>query len=278
MIDRRHADPARRSCATDATQWWHAYTSQRGQAPTATSAACSPPGAPTSTGSARRPACNTELASALTKGWLKGPTIWPQNAKYIASCTGTLAKWGYVSLTARMRVVIGGRVVRSTSGRRSSASLGADGHDARASLSRRARGGRASRGRARAAGWDDAAAQVDGADAVVNLAGVSIGGPRWTRDAQGGDSREPRRDDADARRRDRGRRAQAAAVFVTASGIDYYGDERRRRASTRSSPPGDSFLARVCVAWEAAAAEAPGAATSRCAPRSSSARARRRSG
>ena len=29
--------------------------------------------------------------------------------------------------------------------------------------------------------WEDAAAEVDGAGAVVNLAGVSIGGPRWTR-------------------------------------------------------------------------------------------------
>ena len=29
--------------------------------------------------------------------------------------------------------------------------------------------------------WDGVAAAVDGADAVVNLAGVSIGGPRWTR-------------------------------------------------------------------------------------------------
>src|SRR5438309_11243079 len=30
-------------------------------------------------------------------------------------------------------------------------------------------------------GWSDVAAAVDGADAVVNLAGESVGGLRWTR-------------------------------------------------------------------------------------------------
>jgi uncharacterized protein (TIGR01777 family) len=48
------------------------------------------------------------------------------------------------------------------------------------------------------------------------------------------------------------------AVFVTASGIDYYGDSREAVVD-ESSPAGSSFLSRVCVAWEEAAtgAEVP---------------------
>ena len=39
---------------------------------------------------------------------------------------------------------------------------------------------------------------------------------------------------------------------MTASGIDYYGDSGEAVVD-ESSPAGDSFLARVCVEWEAAA-------------------------
>ena len=35
-------------------------------------------------------------------------------------------------------------------------------------------------GGARVAGWDEISAEVDGALAIVNLAGSSIGGGRWT--------------------------------------------------------------------------------------------------
>ena len=44
-------------------------------------------------------------------------------------------------------------------------------------------------------------------------------------------------------------------VLVGASGIDYYGD-RGDEEVTEESPPGDSFLARLCVQWEAAHREA----------------------
>ena len=125
-------------------------------------------------------------------------------------------------------------------------SLTEDGHEV-VVLSRAAGAG--------AAAWDDAAAQVDGADAVVNLAGTSIGGPRWTR---------KRKESILSSRVETTRSLVAAvdaadrkpAVLVTASGIDYYGDGGDA-VLDEASPAGDSFLPRVCVAWAAAAAEAP---------------------
>jgi uncharacterized protein len=100
-------------------------------------------------------------------------------------------------------------------------------------------------------GWDGVAGEIEGADAVVGLAGVSIGGPRWTR---------ARKEEILSSRVETNRRlaeAIAAAerpprVFVTASGIDYYGD-RGEETIDEASAPGSSFLARVGVEWEAAA-------------------------
>jgi uncharacterized protein (TIGR01777 family) len=104
-------------------------------------------------------------------------------------------------------------------------------------------------------GWESIATQVEGADAVVNLAGVPIGGPRWTahRKAAILESRvETTRTLAGA--------IEAATirpgVLVTASGIDYYGDSGDDPVD-ESAPAGTSFLARVCVEWEAAGAAAP---------------------
>jgi uncharacterized protein len=50
--------------------------------------------------------------------------------------------------------------------------------------------------------------------------------------------------------------ARPPRVFVSASGIDYFGDSGDAVVD-ESSPPGETFLARVSVAWEAAAAKAP---------------------
>ena len=103
----------------------------------------------------------------------------------------------------------------------------------------------------RAVSWDDAPVEVDGADAVVNLAGVSIGGPRWTarrkesiRASRVGSNRALAEAISAAKRRPR--------VFATASGIDFYGD-RGDESIDETSPAGRSFLAGVCLAWEAAA-------------------------
>jgi uncharacterized protein len=114
-------------------------------------------------------------------------------------------------------------------------------------------------------GWNPAArgpweTVVDGADAVVNLAGEGIGDARWTpqRKALIRDSRIiPTKMLAAAIRI----AARPPAVFVSGSGVGYYGASMAADVKTESSPPGDDFLARVCVDWEAAAEGAASAAT-----------------
>ncbi len=99
--------------------------------------------------------------------------------------------------------------------------------------------------------------ELSGSDAVINLAGSSIGGGRWTRRRMaeliasrlaptsaivGAIERTP------ANRR--------PAVLVSAAGIDYYGDRRDDAVVTEDGPLGDSFLARMGQVWEAAAQKA----------------------
>lgn len=95
------------------------------------------------------------------------------------------------------------------------------------------------------------ASALDGVDAVVHLAGESIGSHRW--------SAAQRRRIMDSRVRSTGLlrraiedRSDRPAVFVSASAIGYYGD-RGDEELTESSPPGDGFLSQVCVAWESEA-------------------------
>ena len=97
------------------------------------------------------------------------------------------------------------------------------------------------------------AAALSGRDAVVHLAGESVG-QRWTDEARRAirDSRETGTRNlvagigaADPRPR----------VLVSASGVDYYGPHGDERVA-EDAPPGDDFLARVCVAWEREASRA----------------------
>jgi len=87
-----------------------------------------------------------------------------------------------------------------------------------------------------------------GANAVVNLSGVPIGGRPWTP----GHKRAilaSRLDATNALVEAIGRLPVAARpqVLVNASGIDVYGD-RPDGELTEASPPGDSFLSVVAVA------------------------------
>jgi uncharacterized protein (TIGR01777 family) len=92
--------------------------------------------------------------------------------------------------------------------------------------------------------------KLAGVDAVVHLAGKSIGDGPWT----------PAVKAEIVRSRDQGTRALCASlaameapppVLVSASAIGYYGD-RGAEALTEDSAPGEGFLAEVCQAWEAA--------------------------
>ena len=110
--------------------------------------------------------------------------------------------------------------------------------------------------------WDarspngDWANELSGAQAVINLAGASIGSRRWTRrrmeelissrlSATTALAQALERTPADRR----------PSVLVNASGIDYYGD-RGDEVITEDGAPGDSFLARLSQQWEAAAQKA----------------------
>jgi uncharacterized protein (TIGR01777 family) len=101
---------------------------------------------------------------------------------------------------------------------------------------------------------------IDGADAVVNLAGADIGDRRWTpqRKALIRDSRViPTKTLATAIRN----AAHPPAVFVSGSGVGYYGASLNDDVKTESSPAGQDFLARVCQDWEAEAERAANAST-----------------
>ena len=145
-------------------------------------------------------------------------------------------------------------------GRHLSARLLSDGHEV-VVLTRRQQTGPSSG--VRFATWDgrtsDGAwvSELDGADAIVNLAGASIGGRRWTarRKAELLNSRlVPTTAIVQAlERRPADRRP---SVLVNASGIDYYPDRRDAGAITEDGPVGTAFLARLCQQWEAAAVKA----------------------
>ena len=111
----------------------------------------------------------------------------------------------------------------------------------------------------RAAQWDgktagDWAKLLDGDTAIVHLAGDAIAAGRWT---------------AEKKRRIRDSRVVSGRAVLEAirqakakprallqgSAVGYYGDAGDE-VVTESHPPGDDFLARVCVEWEAATVEA----------------------
>jgi len=96
---------------------------------------------------------------------------------------------------------------------------------------------------------------IAGADAVINLAGASIGEKRWTpqRKAELRDSRI-------LSTRSLAAAIKAAAVppqvFVSASAIGYYGTSSGGEVKTEASPAGADFLAHLCEDWEAEADKA----------------------
>ena len=152
-----------------------------------------------------------------------------------------------------MRILIAGG--SGLLGSRLGKTLQTDGHDVRI-LTRTPRRDGDIRWHADASdtGWWDA---LTGAGAVINLAGSSIAGGRWTpaRKAEIRDSRL------------RATRAivagldgtSTAAVLVSSSAIGYYGlhgDE----PLTEDAAPGSDFLANVCRDWERAALETTSAA------------------
>lgn len=95
------------------------------------------------------------------------------------------------------------------------------------------------------------AAEIDGAGAVVNLAGESIAGRRWT-DAHKARIRDSRILATRSLVAAIGRAAHPPGVLISGSAVGYYGpcgDE----IVTEATPAGSDFLARVAAAWESEA-------------------------
>jgi uncharacterized protein (TIGR01777 family) len=96
--------------------------------------------------------------------------------------------------------------------------------------------------------------ELERADALINLAGESIGDGRWT----------PARKQAlrDSRIRTTRSLADALAAthepphtFINASAVGYYGEHGGETLS-EDAAPGDDFLSRLCVDWESEALRA----------------------
>ena len=107
--------------------------------------------------------------------------------------------------------------------------------------------------------WDPATdwidtASLEGMDAVIHLAGVSIAGGRWTT-ARKAAILSSRVQGTGLLAKTLTRLQRPPRVLISASGIGYYGDARNAPL-TEESPPGAGFLADVCRAWEEATAPA----------------------
>lgn len=95
---------------------------------------------------------------------------------------------------------------------------------------------------------------LENADVLINLSGSPVMGANWTE--------ENKKQILDSRVKttkilvDLIRKSENKdLVFISSSGIGYYGD-RQDSVLTESSFPGDDFLAKVCIDWENAAKEA----------------------
>ncbi|MDH4085126.1 MAG: TIGR01777 family oxidoreductase [Nitrospira sp.] len=99
--------------------------------------------------------------------------------------------------------------------------------------------------------WEQA---LEGADAVINLAGAPIAEARWT------DTRKQLLTDSRVLTtrllvRAMSQRSSIPATFISASGIGYYGASDDRRLD-EGAARGQGFLADLCLAWEAEALRA----------------------
>lgn len=147
-----------------------------------------------------------------------------------------------------MRVVISG--ASGLIGTALTQSLRADDHEVVALVRRPSRGPFESE-------WDPAGGVIDqdvvqSADAVVNLAGASIGTKRLT-DAYKREVKKSRVDATSLIAKAYASRTDGA--LISGSAMGYYG-ERGEESLTERSAPGDTFLADIVQAWESAAAPA----------------------
>lgn len=96
---------------------------------------------------------------------------------------------------------------------------------------------------------------IDGKDAVIHLAGASIFGKRWNEDYK--------KKIMDSRILGTRNIVNAISkadikpsVLAAASGAGYYGKDTGDRVISETDPPGEDFLAEVCIEWEEEASRA----------------------
>jgi len=100
-----------------------------------------------------------------------------------------------------------------------------------------------------AGGWGH---WVDGADAIVNLAGAGLADSRWT-PARKALIRNSRLDAGRAVVQAVQRAERKPEVVIQSSAVGYYGP-RENSVITEDAGAGVDFLAKLCVAWEASTA------------------------
>jgi len=96
-------------------------------------------------------------------------------------------------------------------------------------------------------------AALDNAHAVINLAGASIAGGRWTT-ARKAAIRDSRIQATGALVKAIAALGQPPPIFISSSAVGYYGS-RGDEPVTETTAPGSDFLAHVCRDWEAAASQ-----------------------
>ena len=119
--------------------------------------------------------------------------------------------------------------------------------------------------------WDPSQGRLDaheleGVDAVVNLAGVAAGGQRWT-DAYKRVILSSRANATRTVAETIAKLDSPPKVMVSVSGVGFYGDDHGAEMLNEEEPPGTSFLATVCEEWESAAQPAADADIAVCYPR-----------
>ncbi len=112
------------------------------------------------------------------------------------------------------------------------------------------------RGKYQAFRWDpdsgycDSDAFRDG-DAVIHLAAANIGEGRWTAGRKS-KIRDSRTVSGELLLRVTIGAGKIPSVFITASGVNYYGSETTEKIYTEADPPAPDFLGETCRLWETA--------------------------
>lgn len=100
-------------------------------------------------------------------------------------------------------------------------------------------------------GYCDSEAFREG-DAIIHLAAANIGEGRWT-EARKREIRNSRTVSGELLHKVTVGSGKVPSVFITASGVNYYGSEKSEKIFTEADPPAPDFLGETCRLWEAAA-------------------------